>query len=93
MLISKGRGVLDELLLFDKLDFEDLTIPQLDALAIALGLDKVPKGDKDAKRAAIRPLFEKHAEEQAPKLLRISKPTQHMTGRIQDSGIDDSLGS
>ena len=65
MLVEDGHSVLKELLLFDELDFDDLKIHQLDALAIALGMDKPPMGKKDAKAAIVRPLFDAHAEQKA----------------------------
>ena len=44
---------------------DDLKIPQLDALAIALGMDKPPAGKKEVKAAIVRPLFDAHAEQKA----------------------------
>ena len=65
MLVEEGHSVLEELLLFDELDFDDLKIHQLDALAIALGMDKPPTRKKDVKAAIVRPLFDAHAEQKA----------------------------
>ena len=65
MLVEDGHRALKELLLFDELDFDDLKIHQLDALAIALGMEKPPTGKKDVKAAIIRPLFDAHAEQKA----------------------------
>ena len=65
VLVEEGHSVLKELLLFDELDFDDLKIHQLDALAIALGMEKPPTGKKDVKAAIIRPLFDAHAEQKA----------------------------
>ena len=65
VLVKDGHSVMDELLFFDTLDFDDLKIHQLDALAIALGMEKPPTGKKDVKAAIIRPLFDAHAEQKA----------------------------
>ena len=65
VLVEDGHRVLKELLLFDELEFDDLKIHQLDALAIALGMEKPPTGKKDVKAAIIRPLFDAHAEQKA----------------------------
>ena len=48
-----------------ELDFDDLKIHQLDALAIAPGVEKPPTGKKDVKAAVVRPLFDAHAEQKA----------------------------
>ena len=65
VLVKDGHSVMDELLLFDTLDFDDLKIHQLDALAIALGKNKPPTGKKDVKAAIVQPLFDAHAEQKA----------------------------
>ena len=52
MLVEDGHSVLKELLLFDELDFDDLKIHQLDALAIALGsrVTESARADSDYSR-------------------------------------------
>jgi len=65
MLVENGRGVLEKLLLFDKLQFDKLTIAQMNGLAIALGEDEPPKGDRLKKLAILRPLFDKYVEKES----------------------------
>ena len=60
VLVEDGHRVLGGLLRFYELDFDGLEVHQLDALAIALGVDKPPTGKKDVKAATIRPLFDAH---------------------------------
>ena len=57
--------VLEKLLLFDELEFDKLTIAQMNGLAIALGEDQPPKGGRQKKLAILRPLFDKYVEKES----------------------------
>jgi hypothetical protein len=57
--------VLEKLLLFDELQFDKLTIAQMNGLAIALGEDQPPKGGRQKKLAILRPLFDKYVEKES----------------------------
>ena len=64
-MVEEGGKVLEKLLLFDELQFDKLTIAQMNGLAIALGEDQPPKGDRLKKLAILRPLFDTYVEKES----------------------------